>query len=150
MGVWNISEDFSYPLFVVMPSIPTLTAPTNGETGISVQPLLDWAAGSPYVPGSYDIYLGTVSGSLTLLDSGRIPTSIQITSSLNYNTTYYWRVDATDQNETIEGTEWSFTTGGFNPPAVSEDGSGNPTGVNNMATIKRLIAVANGKVFYET
>ena len=150
MGVWNISEDFSYPLFVAMPSIPTITAPTNGATGVSVQPLLDWIAGSPYVPVSYDIYLGTTSGSLTILDSSRTSTSIQITSGLNYNTTYYWRVDAIDPNGIIEGTEWSFTTKGFNPPAVSEDGSGNPTGVNNMTTIKRLVAASNNKIWYES
>lgn len=153
MGVWNISEDFSYPLFVVMPSIPTITAPTNGASGVTVQPLLDWEAGSPYVPVSYDIYLGTTSGSLTLLDSGRASTSIQIITDLDYNTTYYWRVDATDPNDTVTGTEWSFTTLGFAPPlptGMTLDSGGEPTGGNNMVTIKRLVVAANSKIWYET
>ena len=164
-GVWKLSEDFSYPLFVLMPSPATLTAPGNGSSNGTLTPLLQWEAGSPYIPELYDIYLGRTSGSLELLVGNRQSTSVQILSVLRRNTTYYWRVDSADQNAVISGTEWSFTTLGFDPPLPTgmsleygEDDAGEeeilavgtPTGINGMVTIKRLVAAANDKIWYET
>lgn len=149
MGVWNLSEDYSYPLFVAMPSTITLVAPTDEAVGVSKAPLLNWAAGSPYVAATYDIYFGTTSGALELLDDGRESTSIQIISNLIEGTTYYWRVDSTDQNETITGVEWSFTILVFAPPAPTLNSEGLPTGENTMLVVKRLIAAARNKIFYE-
>ncbi len=157
MGVWNISEDNSYPLFNVMPSIATIVSPANSGSSISVTPLLDWAAGATYPPDSYNIYIGTTSGDLDLQEAGRLSTSLQVLSGLSYNTTYYWRVDSVDQNSIVTGTEWSFTTLGFAPPlptGVTLDGdgepTGTPTGINGIATIKRLVAAANNKIWYES
>ncbi len=157
MGVWNISEDNSYPLFEVMPSIVTIVSPADGGSSISVTPTLQWAAGATYPPDSYVVYLGETSGSLEAISGSIEATELEITSGLSYNTTYYWRVDSIDQNSTVEGTEWSFTTSAFAPPlpsGVTLDSDGEPTGtasgLNGMITMQRLVVAANDKVFYET
>ena len=99
---------------------------------------------------TYSIYFGTTSGNLSLIQSGLEATEVAVPDlPLEYNTTYYWRVDATNEYYTTTGDEWSFTTIVFDPPAVSVDGSGNPTGENNMYTVRRLAAVANNKFWYE-
>lgn len=57
---------------------------------------------------------------------------------------YIWVLTAYDLMFETYGTDLVFA-----PPAPSEDGSGNVTGVNNMVTLKRLVAAANSKIWYE-
>ncbi len=155
-GVWNISEEISYPLFDLMPSPATVVSPANGGSDVSALPLLDWSAGSPWTPVSYDVYFGTTSGSLSLISEGQIGTSYQLLSALSRNTEYFWRVDSIDQNAIDTGTEWSFTIGAFAPPLpsgtslVGGEQTGTATGTNNMVTIKKLIGFANNTMYYET
>lgn len=84
------------------------------------------------------------------------------------DTTFVWRVDATNNFGTTTGIEWEFTTQALKIPKVSyvlipgESGAGpydyppgeegvdwNWTGENNMVSIRRLIAAANGKIWIE-
>ncbi|KKK50275.1 hypothetical protein LCGC14_3126670, partial [marine sediment metagenome] len=86
--------------------------------------------------------------------------SVIVPYTLEYNTIYNWRVDTVTETETITGDTWSFTCLLFAPPFPTgvtldygEDPpvpTGTPTGVNNMVTLKRLVAAANNKVYYET
>ncbi len=98
---------------------------------------------------TYDVYFGP-TGDLSLISAGQAGLSIEVPYALEYNTEYSWRVDATNENGTTTGDTWSFTTLVFTPPAASLDGGGNPTGLNNMVTLKRLVTASNNKVFYET
>lgn len=91
---------------------------------------------------TYDVYFGT-PGNLVLISNDQAGLSITVPYTLEYNTTYNWRVDSVDEFGTTTGDVWSFTCLVFTPPTPSQ-------GLNNMVTIKRLVTVANNKVFYET
>ena len=81
-----------------------------------------------------------------------------------HNYLYYWQVNTKNQFGTTEGDYWSFTTISYDPPlptGITLDYSGDqsdedygeqtgtPTGVNNMITIRGLVAAANDKIWYE-
>ncbi len=108
---------------------------------------------------TYDVYFGT-PGNLVQIASNQSELFIIVPAVLDYNTEYNWRVDATNEIGTTTGSTWSFTALLFNPPFPTgvtldygEDPpapTGTPTGVNNMATLKRIVAAADNKIFYET
>ncbi len=108
---------------------------------------------------TYDVYFG-LTGALVLISEGQADLSIVVPYTLEYNTAYSWRIDAINEIGTTEGDTWSFTALLFAPPFPTgvtldygEDPpvpTGTPTGVNNMATLKRVVAAANNKIFYET
>jgi hypothetical protein len=86
---------------------------------------------------TYDVYLGTAPGSLVSIAEDLYSLSFAVPGTpLTYDTTYYWRVDATNEVGTTTGDVWSFTTLEFSPPA-------------GHATTKRLIAVARDRFWYE-
>ena len=95
----------------IPPSPLTSPTPANGATAVSVNQNLSWGGGNSQCPGStatYDIYFGTTSpppfdhnnGTSKAWDPGR----------LGYQTTYYWRIVATNAYGSSTGAEWSFTT----------------------------------------
>ena len=73
----------------------------------------------------------------------------------NYGFPQYWRVDAVNDAGITQGDEWYLTTIAFDaiiPTGMSlVDGelTGTPTGENNMITVRRLVAAANSKIWYE-
>ena len=103
------------------PYEPSNPYPTDGEMGVSVSTYLSWEGGDPDYPDdtiTYDVYLGidlTTTG-LEQVCSGIQHPNTFCTPSINpleYGTTYYWMVVATDYNgETSEVPYpyWSFTT----------------------------------------
>ena len=105
---------------------------------------------------TYDIYFG-LPGNLVLISAAQVLTSIVVPYKLEYNTTYNWRVDASNVIGTTEGDVWSFTTAAFSPPIPSgqsinsETGEiiGTPNGQNGIITIRRLVVAAANKVYYE-
>ena len=105
---------------------------------------------------TYDVYFGP-TGDLSLIPFDQSGLSIEVPYTLEYNTEYSWRIDATNENGTTTGDTWSFTALAFSPPlpsGVTLDGNGNPTGtptgLNNMVTLKRIVVAATNSVFYET
>ena len=98
---------------------------------------------------TYNIYFGP-TGNLSLISAGQTGLSIEVPYTLEYNTEYSWRVDSINIVGTTTGDTWSFTSLVFAPPAISLDGGGNPTGLNNMVTLKRIVVAANNSIFYET
>ncbi|KKM79552.1 hypothetical protein LCGC14_1348690 [marine sediment metagenome] len=98
---------------------------------------------------TYDVYFGT-PGNLVQIAIGQSDLSVVVPAVLEYNTIYNWRVDSINIVGTTTGDTWSFTALVFAPPTVSIDGSGNPTGLNNMVTLKRIVVAANNSIFYET
>ena len=93
------------------------------------------------MPNTYDVYFG-LPENLVLISEDQIGLSVVVPSVLEYNTTYNWRIDTDTVAEVITGDVWAFTTLVFTPPV--------PTGINNMITLKRIVAAANNKIFYET
>jgi len=123
---------------------------------------------------TYDIYFGTDPENLTevVSDASDLSISMPVDNVLNYITTYYWRVDATNEYGTATGNVWSFITINFSYPApiyyfstedfyyyLLPDGSPPPTGVegtdyvivynpNFIRTARRLICATKDSIFY--
>jgi len=93
------------------PNPVTLTSPSNGATGVILQPTVSWTPSGTGAPAtSYYVYCDTNSNPTTLVGS---PTSspYTFTTPLNYATTYYWKVVAHNANgNSSSNTVWSFTT----------------------------------------
>ena len=88
---------------------PALLFPQNGETGVSLNPTLNWGASEG--ASSYRLQVSTdFQFSVLILDESITSTSFTV-SDLSNNTTYYWRVSATNDKGT---SQWSkvlkFTT----------------------------------------
>ncbi|MCU0913053.1 MAG: carbohydrate binding domain-containing protein [Planctomycetes bacterium] len=87
--------------------------PANGATGVSLDTSLNWRPGRQ--ASSHEVFLGTDPNALaktqTVTDHSYTP------SSLNFGTTYYWRVNEVNA-VTYPGPVWSFTT---QPYVVVED-----------------------------
>ncbi|MCX5697584.1 MAG: glycine-rich protein [Candidatus Omnitrophica bacterium] len=91
------------------PSAPTLSSPSNGATNVAISSSLSWSDSSGAT--SYNLQVATDSGfSNKIYDlTGIVPASYLV--SLVINTTYYWRVSATNAAGTSSWTSaWSFTT----------------------------------------
>ena len=111
--------------FAVMPEETWGPTPPDGDTLVVMDPnvLLSWRLGN--VPTGYTVkYPLYYSTSKTAVDTGTTPNVVVSTTSksvagLQFNTTYYWRVDTRLNNmtppfllfKTIKGKTWSFTTG---------------------------------------
>ena len=138
-----------------------LSSPANTATGIILQPLLQWTiSGIGAQEGDLlDIYIKkddsdfSVDDRIGSLVDATLNSSLQIVAGLEYNSTYYWQVQAANSaggfGTLLTSPIWSFTTTTFRPPAVPIGGNGEPIGINNMLTRKRFIAAANNKIWYE-
>ncbi|MHC4536214.1 MAG: LamG domain-containing protein [Planctomycetota bacterium] len=88
--------------------------PANGAEDITQTPVLTW------VPGVYadthEVYFGADEASLELKGSGNLGSESFEPGQLEWNTTYYWRVDEannTNADSPWTGPLWSFTTANF-------------------------------------
>ena len=84
--------------------------PAAGATAVSIETALDWRPGREAT--SHTVYIGTDSNAVaegsvageTVDSHGFTP------DSLNFATTYYWKVDEVGDTGTYAGDVWSFTT----------------------------------------
>ncbi len=109
-SVWNFTTGNCGG--VTVPDPPTLTSPSNGATGTSCTPTLDWndSAGAT----SYTVQVSTSDTFSTLLVNQTVTTSAYTIPSgtLSSTTPYYWRVNASNTAGTSGWSSvWSFTTG---------------------------------------
>lgn len=93
-----------------VPIAPVPSSPLNGSTGISTDPILTWSASA-----GADSYTLQVSGnqnfSSFILDQHGIRGTSFTVNGLSENTTYYWRVNATNAYGTSGwSNSWSFNT----------------------------------------
>jgi hypothetical protein len=88
--------------------------PADGAVGVTQTPVLTW---SPGVFGaSHEVYFGSDAASLDLKSSGNLGSENYEPGLLEWNTTYYWRVDEannTNADSPWTGPLWSFTTANF-------------------------------------
>jgi hypothetical protein len=117
---WRVDE-FSPPLthkgnvwsFTTEGGVETLI-PANGAVDVSQTPVLTWVPG--VFADTHEIYFGTDSTSLELKGSGNLGSENYEPGQLEWNTTYYWRVDEANNanaNSPWTGPLWSFTTANF-------------------------------------
>jgi hypothetical protein len=88
--------------------------PAKGALGITQTPVLTWAPG--IFGASHEIYFGTDPTSLELKGSGNLGSESYEPGQLEWNTTYYWRVDEANNanaDSPWTGPLWSFTTANF-------------------------------------
>jgi hypothetical protein len=87
--------------------------PANGAVDITQTPVLKWAPG---LGASHEVYFGTDAASLELKSSGNLGSESYEPGELEWNTTYYWRVDeanSANADSPWTGPLWSFTTANF-------------------------------------
>lgn len=89
-AVWSFTTVAEPP-----PAAPTLASPSNGSTGVPINPILVWNSTSG--ASNYHIQISTGSSFVTLLSdmAGLIDTTFS-GAGLKYNTTYYWHVRASN------------------------------------------------------
>ncbi|MBL7147015.1 MAG: LamG domain-containing protein, partial [Phycisphaerae bacterium] len=87
--------------------------PANGAVDVSQTPTLTWAPG---LGASHEIYFGGDAASLEKKASGNLGSESYEPGQLEWDTTYYWRVDeanSTNADSPWTGPLWSFTTANF-------------------------------------
>jgi hypothetical protein len=87
--------------------------PAKGTVDISQTPVLTW---TPGLGATYDIYFGADAGTLEKKASGNLGSESYEPGQLEWNTTYYWRVDEANNanaDSPWTGILWSFTTANF-------------------------------------
>nr|MBC8472333.1 hypothetical protein [Planctomycetota bacterium] len=87
--------------------------PANGAVDVTQTPVLTWIPG---LGASHGVYFGTDAASLELKSSGSLGSESYAPGQLEWNTTYYWRVDeanSTNADSPWTGPLWSFTTANF-------------------------------------
>lgn len=153
-GEWSIEED---PL----PGKPTTPSPADSASDVTLSSTTGtWVSGGD--TDSYNVYYGTLSGFLELVEEDVTDLSLALVEGnfSVYGRISYWRVDAVNAQGTTQGDEWVFTTMLFYPPlptGVTLDHSGGeggvptgtPTGESNMMTVRKLVVAAENKIYYE-
>jgi len=90
------------------PGEATSPNPTDGSNGLALTTTLSWSAGS--LTTSHDVYFGTDSTpDVTESEGSQAGTSFD-PGPLASDTTYYWRIDEVNAEDTTTGSIWSFTT----------------------------------------
>ncbi len=93
------------------PGPATNPDPADDETGVSVDKVLSWTAGSGAT--SHDVYFGTASPPPFIQNQ---PGTIYNPGTMVASTAYNWRIDEKNAYGTTTGIEWSFTTAGACTP----------------------------------
>ncbi len=141
----RIYQASSIPIEVFMgnmaPNTPSSPDPADNATGISISTSLTWSCTDPEDdPLTYDVYFDTSNPPTTQVSTGQTGT-ICDPGTLDYNTTYYWKIIAQDnQDHSTDGSVWSFTTTGAEgnqPPDTPSNPSpsDNATGISTSPAL---------------
>ncbi len=88
--------------------------PAKGAVDVTQTPVLTWTPG--VFADTHEVYFGTDPASLELKSSGNLGSESFEPGQLEWNTTYYWRVDESNNANADSpwiGPLWSFTTANF-------------------------------------
>jgi hypothetical protein len=124
-----------------------IVAPANGATGV-VDVVAEWMAPPLVEAPVYNVYGGTDPAALDLLVEGITETTLPYGSAgteLDYETTYYWRVDVVGQEE---GELWSFTTQTGKPVINSIKGDAVAPGGDAQLVVDAS-SIAEGELSYQ-
>jgi hypothetical protein len=100
---WSATQSFT--TIVAIPDMPMLSLPTNGAADVPTSLTLSWNAVSRAVSYQLQVSINSSFSNYVVKPSGLTSTSYDI-SGLANNTTYYWRVNATNAGG---NSEWSAT-----------------------------------------
>ncbi len=87
--------------------------PVNGAVDVTQTPVLTW---TPGFGATHEIFFGTDASALEKKGSGNLGAETYEPGQLEWNTTYYWRVDEANNanaDSPWTGPVWSFTTANF-------------------------------------
>jgi hypothetical protein len=110
-------DDVSWSLAAgTPPNVAQVSKPANGAIGVNIMTNLvfQWINGGGD-PDGYKLYFGESSNNLTIIDgmdfTGSNSTSYTYTGTLEFETTYFWKVVPYNENGDATGCPvWSFTT----------------------------------------
>jgi hypothetical protein len=88
--------------------------PANATVDVTQTPILTWTPG--VFADTHEIYFGSDAASLELKGSGNLGSESFEPGQLEWNTTYFWRVDEANNANTDSpwtGPLWNFTTANF-------------------------------------
>ncbi len=110
---------WSFTILNVIASDPT---PADGDICIDPNVLLEWTAGAGAV--RHHVYFGDnfedVNDGTGDTDQGVVEEPNFATGVLDFDTTYYWRIDEDDDANVYTGEIWSFTTATASMGALGE------------------------------
>ena len=106
----NKNIDLPFKLFSqITDARMLLISPINNATGISLSEVLRWD--SIINASSYDVEIASDQEFTTIVSSGNVPTNSYTATSLEANTTYYWRVKSKNPcGDGAYSVTFSFTT----------------------------------------
>lgn len=138
LGTGNWSEVWNFTTIQSVPAAPVLISPFNGAGNIQLTPLLDWDD-NPNSTYKVQICLDSNFSNFIINNSGLNISQYQVQGgSLVNNTTYYWRVNATNSAGTGPWSAiWHFTTivaAPIAPPILLAPPNGS-TGINIAPTL---------------
>jgi hypothetical protein len=87
--------------------------PAKGAVDVTQTPVLTWMPGQG---ATYEVYFGTDASALEQKASGSLGAESYEPGQLEWNTTYYWRIDeanSANADSPWTGPLWSFTTADF-------------------------------------
>ncbi len=92
------------------PNEPSDPSPANNSTNQNIDLSLSWTSGDPNDdPVTYDVSFGTTPNPPMVVVN--LTQAVYDPGTLDCNTTYYWKIRATDvYGATTQGPLWSFTT----------------------------------------
>jgi len=102
-GVWSFTTEGAV----------TALTPINGAVDVTQTPVLTWVPG---LGATHEIYFGTDASALEKKASENLGSETYEPGQLEWNTTYYWRVDeanSANADSPWTGPTWSFTTANF-------------------------------------
>jgi hypothetical protein len=88
--------------------------PSNGAVDVPQTTTLNWTAGA--LADTHEVYFGADASSLELKSSGNLGSESYDPGQLEWDTTYYWRIDEANNanaDSPWTGPLWSFTTANF-------------------------------------
>jgi hypothetical protein len=116
------------------PNAPTSPSPDDGVSGQSIHTTLSWTASDPDGDAlTFDVYFEKSDSTPDQLLCDDVPFSSCDPGMLDFSAHYYWKVVASDGQDSTSGIVWDFWTGSDpnNPPNVP--GSPSPAdGVGNQ------------------
>ena len=113
-GGTTTGDVWSFTTKVLPPPKASAPQPEDGATNVGILKDLSWTA----APGatSYIVYFGTAPSPKLRGEQN----DSTFDATLEYGTTYYWRVDTKNDGGTTDGDVWSFTTVSQSPMSLGE------------------------------
>jgi len=117
------STPWAFTTVFIPPESPILVEPADGATGVSINPTLIWNPSDG--ADAYQLQVATRSDfSMTIIDTSDITNASLKINNLSNDSTYYWRVNASNEGGAGEWSDvFSFTT---NPTSVKQISSEMP------------------------